>query len=207
MHAAERRVAAAEATARAMRSRLQEAEAVYRASAAELSRRFQALASELHQARRQAAALQQQQAERGEGGQALHALAGKSLAAQEGLMGHLAELERLRGSAAADSGKAQEQSLELVALRAELEALQLQLRLRVPADGAEAVFRARQLQLDLAKAEAERAQLASRAANAEEQLEQLQRYMTQHISAYQKEILSLRRQVALAANEHKPTKA
>jgi phage shock protein A len=44
--------------------------------------------------------------------------------------------------------------------------------------------------------QAERARFASRAANAEEQLEQLQAYLSQHIASYQKEILSLRRQVA-----------
>jgi hypothetical protein len=42
----------------------------------------------------------------------------------------------------------------------------------------------------------ERARLASRAANAEEQLEQLQTYMTQHIASHQKEILSLRGQLS-----------
>eukprot|EP00302_Diacronema_sp_CCMP2436_P011373 CAMPEP_0179900598 /NCGR_PEP_ID=MMETSP0982-20121206/39213_1 /TAXON_ID=483367 /ORGANISM="non described non described, Strain CCMP 2436" /LENGTH=106 /DNA_ID=CAMNT_0021798883 /DNA_START=73 /DNA_END=392 /DNA_ORIENTATION=+ len=92
------------------------------------------------------------------------------------------------------------QGRELVALRQENEALLVQLRVKAPADGAEATYRARQLAVELSKAEVERAQLSSRATNAEEQLEQLQMYMTQHIASYQKEILSLRRQVALAGH-------
>lgn len=43
--------------------------------------------------------------------------------------------------------------------------------------------------------QSERARFASRAASAEEQLAQLQAYMTDNIASYQKEIRSLRRQV------------
>jgi len=189
VHAAERRVAAAEATARAMRERMGEAEETYRAAVGEMGARFERLECELGAARRAGKDLSE-----------LPRVLDQSLQAQSGLMAHLSGIEAQRGVVARDALAAKQHGRELVALRQENEALLVQLRVKAPADGAEATYRARQLAVELSKAEVERAQLSSRATNAEEQLEQLQMYMTQHIASYQKEILSLRRQVALAGH-------
>lgn len=99
------------------------------------------------------------------------------------------------------------QSSALASLRRENSSSLLRLSDKGGADGGlegrearEAALRCIELKLSLTQAEGERARLASRAAHAEEQLAQLQAYMTQHIAAHQKEVLGLRRQLALAAS-------